>query len=102
MGRLQEILWFGPGVAGNMQVVIVNSMENWKSELKTGEKKLGTVTIYRGIYHGHSLLPLLFVLTLIPRLFVLIKVKIKRKLGDLWGKVNRFLYMDDLKLYGQN
>ena len=60
------------------------------------------MTIYRGIYHGHSLLPLLFVLTLIPRLFVLIKVKIKRKLGDLWGKVNRFLYMDDLKLYGQN
>lgn len=77
-------------------------MENWKSELKTGEKKLGTVTIYRGIYQGDSLSPLFFVLTLIPRLFVLIKVKIKRKLGDLWGKVNCLLYMDDLNMYGQN
>ena len=35
-------------------------------------------------------------------LFVLIEVKTGYQSGDLWGEVNHFLFMDDLKLYGQN
>ena len=54
------------GVADNMQKVLVNSMEKWKTELTSGGQKLMTVKIRRGILQGDSLSPLLFVLALIP------------------------------------
>ena len=90
------------GVADNMQKVLVNSMGKWKTELTTGGQKLGTVRIRRGIFQGDSLSPLLFVLALIPMSLVLREVKAGYVLGDLRGKVNHLLFMDDLKLYGQN
>ena len=43
-----------------------------------------------------------FVLALTTMLLVLMEVKTEYQLGDLWGKVNHLLFMDDLRLYGQN
>ena len=90
------------GVADNMQKVLTNSMERWKTELTSGGEKLGTVRIRRGIFQGDSLSPLLFVLVLIPMSLVLRDVKAGYNLGERRGKVNHLLFMDDLKLYGQN
>ena len=56
----------------------------------------------RDIFQGDSLSPLLFVLAPIPMLLVLREIKAVYQLGDLWGKVNQILFMDDQKLYGQN
>ena len=89
------------GVADNMQKVLTNSMERWKTELTSGGEKLGTVRIRRGIFQGDSLSPLLFVLVLIPMSLVLRDVKAGYNLGERRGKVNHLLFMDDLKLYGQ-
>ena len=90
------------GVADNMQKLLESSMEKWKTELTSGGQKLGTVRIKRGIFQGDSLSPLLFVLALIPISLVLREVKAGYNLGDSKGKVNHLLFMDDLKLYGQN
>ena len=62
---------------------------------------MGTVRIRRGISKEDSLSTLLFVLALTPMSLVLREVKTGYQLGDLQGKVNHLLFIDDLKLYGQ-
>ena len=62
---------------------------------------MGTVRIRRGIFKEDSLSTLLFVLALTPMSLVLREVKTVYQLGDLQGKVNHLLFIDDLKLYGQ-
>ena len=46
--------------------------------------------------------PLLFVLAPTPMSLVLREVKAGYQLGDLRGKVNPLIFMDDQILYGQN
>ena len=46
--------------------------------------------------------PLLFVLAPTPMSLVLREVKARYQLGDLRGKVNPLIFMDDQILYGQN
>ena len=53
------------GVAENIKRLLVNSMKKWKVMLCSGNSELGEVEIKRGIFHGDSLSPLLFVLALI-------------------------------------
>ena len=62
-------------------------MENWKVMLCSGNSELGEVEIKCGIFHGHSLSPLVFVLALILLSLILRKArqhltfqKAKRKL----------------------
>ena len=45
---------------------------------------------------------MLFGLALSPKLFVLREVKVGHQFRDLGKKVIHLLFMDDLKLYGQN
>ena len=50
------------GVAENIKSLLVNSMEKWKVMVYSGNSELGEVEIKRGIFQGHSLSPLVFVL----------------------------------------
>ena len=46
--------------------VIENNMENWRMELTAGGKSLAAVKIQRGIFQGDALLPLIFVIAIMP------------------------------------
>ena len=48
-------------------------MEKWEVMLCSGNSELGEVEIKRGIFQGHSLSPLVFVLALIPLSLILRK-----------------------------
>ena len=70
------------GVAENIKSLLVNSMEKWKVMLCSGNSELGEVEIKRGIFHGDSLSPLVFVLALIPLSLFLKKVKVAYEFSD--------------------
>ena len=55
-------------VADNIKELMRQSMLNWETELTSGNEKLGSVKIKRGIFQGDSLSPLLFIIALIPPL----------------------------------
>ena len=63
-----------------------------------GNSELGEAEIKRGIFQGDSLLPLVFVLSLIPLSLILRKVKAAYEFSESKEKIN-LLFMDDLKLY---
>ena len=67
------------------------------TELTSLGQKLGKLRARRSIIQGDGLSPLLFVLVLIPMSMVLREVKAKFQFGDLRGKVNHSLLMEDLK-----
>ena len=46
-------------------------MENWKVELTTGSEILAEVKIQRDIFQGHALLPLVFVIAMMPLNYIL-------------------------------
>ena len=50
------------GVAENINSLLVNSMENWKVMLCSGNSELGEAEIKRGIFQGDSLSPLVLIL----------------------------------------
>ncbi|XP_037776982.1 uncharacterized protein LOC119573954 [Penaeus monodon] len=88
--------------AKNMITVISNSMVNWKTVLTFEGTNLGQVDIRRGIFHGDSLSPLLFVLIMLPLTLVLRKMRAGYRFAKEMKPVNHLLFMDDLKLYGAN
>ena len=45
---------------------IVKTMKSWRAELTVGGKILTEMMIQRGIFQGDALLPLLFVIAIIP------------------------------------
>ena len=85
MDRLWESLRYGStliieclclfGVAENIKISLVNSMEKWKVMLCSGNSELGKIEIKRGIFQGDSLSPLVLVLALIPLSLILRKAK---------------------------
>ena len=79
-------------------------MSKWCTVFNSDRKNLGNFKIPRGIFYGDSLSPLLFVHLMIPLTILLRKEKIGyRFTKDTSGNVlNHLLFMDDLKLYGQN
>ena len=88
-------------VADNVKKLLRQSMLNWETELRSGNERLGTVKIKRGIFQGDSLSPLLFVLALIPLSLILRKVKAGYEFSKGSPVINHLLYMDDLKLFGK-
>ena len=90
------------GVAENIESLLVNSMEKWKVMLCSGNSELGEVEIKRGIFHGNSLSPLVFVLALIPLSLVLRKVNATYEFSESKEKINHLLFMGNLKLYSRS
>ena len=87
------------GVAENIKSLLVNSMENWKVMLCSGNSELGEVEIKHGIFQGDSLFPLVFVSALIPLSLILRKEKAAYEFSESKEKINHLLIMDDLKFY---
>ena len=90
------------GVAENNKRLLVNSMENWKVMLCSGNSELGEVEIKRRIFQGDSLSPLVFVLALIPLSLILREAKAAYEFSESKGKINHLLFIDYLKLYSQS
>ena len=92
------------GVAKNVGSLIKRSMSNWCMVLNSGGKNLRNVKVARGIFQADSLSPLLFVLVMIPLTILLWKDKFGyRFTKDTSGNIlNHLLFMDNLKLHGQN
>ena len=77
-------------------------MEKWREMLCAENSELGEVDIKRGIFHGDSLSPLVFVLALIPSSSILRKAKATYDFSGSKEKVNHLLFIDDLKLHSRN
>ena len=56
----------------------------------------------RGKFQGDSLLPLLFVLSMVPLSLILKKVNACYKWGKTEYKLNHLLFMDDVKLFAKS
>ena len=85
-------------VAENIKTLLVNSMEEWKVMLCSGNSVLGEAEIKRGIFQGCSLSLLVFFLALTPLSLILSKVKATYGFSESKEKINHFLFMDELKL----
>jgi len=96
MDRLESVTLVG--IADNIRRLQKNSMGNWKTELNAYGTMLGEVNIWRGIFQGDSLLPLLFVIATIPLTHMLRQCDTGYQLGDGHSKSNHLLLMDDLKV----
>ena len=90
------------GIANSVQDFLNNSMKSWKLELKAFGEKLGEVDIRRGIFQGHSLSPLLFVLFMDPLTWLLRRAKADNEWSNKGFKLNHLLFMDDLKLFAKS
>ena len=89
------------GVAENIKSLLVNSMEKLKV-LCSGNSELGEVEIKRGIFLGDYLSPLVFVLASIPLSLILRKAKEVYEFSESKEKINKLLFLDDLKLYSRS
>ena len=90
------------GLVDNIIGLIKQSMNKWKTNLYVDGKLLGSVPIRRGIFHGDSFSPLLFVIALLPLTHILRKTGMGYQLEKNGAKVNYLFFMDDLKLHGKN
>ena len=88
-------------IANNVQDLLQHTMPLWKVELTSNNENFGNVAIKRGIFQGDSLLPLLFIIGLIPLTFILRKCEEAYEFRNSKEQIKHILYMDDLKLYGK-
>ena len=70
--------------------------------LTSNGEDLGEVDVKRGIFQGDSLSPLLFLLSMVPLSLILRKEYACYEWGKEEYKLNRLLFMDDLKLFAKN
>ena len=75
------------------------TMETWRVELTAGGKSLTDVKILRGIFQEDELLPLLFVIAMIPLNHILRKCTARYNLSNSQERINRLMYMDNIKLF---
>ena len=64
------------GIVDNIRSLLVNSMEQWKLMLCSGNSELRKVEIKRGIFQEESFSTLVFVLALRPISFIVRKAKV--------------------------
>ena len=88
-------------VANHIRNVIEKSMKNRKVGLTLGGETLSEVKVSRDISQGDSVLPVLFVITLIPLSILPRDMKAGYMLGEVREKINNLLFTDDLKLCGK-
>ena len=51
--------------------LIMEAIKNWKVELTVGEKTIAEVKIQRSIFQGDAILPILFVIAMMPLTYIL-------------------------------
>ena len=74
-------------------------LESW---INSRRKKLGRNKDTRGIFQGDALSPLLFIITVMSLNHILRKCTAGYKLNRSQEKINRLMYMDDMKLFAKN
>ena len=80
-------------IVENLRTFLQMSMQQWRLLLMANTEDLGEVNVKRGIFQGDSLLPLLFVLSMVP-----VSLNACYKWGKKEYKLNHLLLLDDLKL----
>ena len=90
------------GIAENLRTFLEKNMQQWRLSLMANGEDLGEVNVKRGIFQGDSLLPLLFVLSMVSLSLILKKVNACYKWAKKEYKLNHLLFMDDLKLYAKS
>ena len=81
---------------------IEKTIKTWKVELATGRRSLPEAKLQRGIFQGHALSPLLFIIAMMPLNHKLRKCTDGFKLIISQEKINHLMYMDDVKLFAKN
>ena len=81
---------------------IKKTMKTWRVELTAGGKSLAETKIQRGIFQGDALLPLLFIIAMMPHDHILKKCTARYKHSKLQEKINHLMYMDNIKLFAKN
>ena len=77
-------------------------MKTWSVELTAGGKSLAETKIQRGIFQEDALLPLLFIIAMMPLNHILRKCIDEYKLIKSQVKINHLMYTDDVKLFAKN
>ena len=80
-------------IVENLRMFLQMSMQQWRLLLMANTEDLGEVNVKRGIFQGDSLLPLLFVLSMVT-----VSLNACYKWGNKEYKLNHLLLLDDLKL----
>ena len=62
------------GIAENLRTFLQKSMQQWRLSLTINGEDLGEFNVKRGIFQGDSLLPLSFVLSMVPLFLIFKKV----------------------------
>ena len=75
-------------------------MKNWRVELTAGGKSLAEVKVERSTFQRDVLLPLLFVISMMPLNHIFRKWK--GKLCKSQEKINHLMYADDIKPFVKN
>ena len=88
-------------VSENIVQFIRESMKNWNIVLTSFAENLTKVDIRRGIIHGDSLAPLLFVISMVPLIQILKKVESGHTLKK-GEKLNPLFLRDDLKIFAKS
>ena len=78
-----------------------NAMPNWKTIPTSSGTSLAEVNIRTGILQGDSLLPLLFIVTIIPMTRGLKRMDVGYPLKKGGSGINHLMFMDDIKLFGR-
>ena len=86
----------------NVIALLKSTMIDLKTELISGDINLDAVNINREIFQGDYLLPLFFVISLMPLALVLRQMKQRYSFQKGKSKLSHLLFMDNLKLYGSN
>ena len=89
------------GAEENTIRFLKNTMPNWKTILTSSGTRSAEVNIRRGIFHGDSLSPLLFIVTMIPMTRVLERMEVPYQLKKGGSRINHQMFMDDIKLFGR-
>ena len=89
------------GIANNVVIFLGKTMKYWRVELTCGSETLGEVPKKRKVFQGDKLLPLLFVITLIPLTHIMRTANpgYEFRTGET---INHLLFLDDIKLYSKS
>ena len=77
-------------------------MKTWRVELTAGGKSLTEVKIQRGIFQGDAISTLLFIIAMMPLNHIVRKCTAGYRLSRSKEKINRLIYINDIKLFAKN